>query len=335
MWRTIGQPEIISLLKNGLDTNNLSHAYLLTGPIHVGKTTLALDLAQALNCLNPDTPCGKCNSCNKILNGKHPDVLTIDLNSNKGHTEDKQRIKIGINEIREIERSASLFPYEGKHKVFIINGAENLSIEAANCFLKTLEEPPPGVMIILLTSDEANVLPTLVSRCQRLELKPLSVDEIKEVLIKSQGIHSDKAKLLARLSNGYIGWALMASTDEKYLQQRNTRLSEMFPLFNAGWGERFSFVAKLENDRKIADEILKLWLMWWHDLMLVKCDCNQLVINIDHISTLEKWSRALNLSNIKYFIDCIQEASINIQKNVNLRLVFEVLMLDMPGKEEK
>ena len=335
MWQTIGQTEALALLKHSLGTGNLAHAYLLVGAPHIGKTTLALDLARAVNCQGGEPPCGECQSCLRIADGKHTDITIINLNSVKDSGESKSRVEISIDDIRGLQHDASLPPFEGKCKVFIIDGAEYLSAEAANCLLKTIEEPPPQVMILLLTAEELRLLPTVVSRCQRIELKPMVNDEIEKILVESRGIDSDRAKLLTRLSQGCLGWALRVSIDDSYLAQRNQKLTEMFSLLTAGWEERFSYTAKLGNERKSAEEIIKLWLAWWHDIMLTKCDCKHAVTNIDHIPILEKWAQALSLLEIRDFINSLHKSLNHIAMNANLRLVSEILMLDMPKKEVK
>lgn len=335
MWQTIGQSKALALLEHSLRTGSLAHAYLFAGPPHVGKTTLALDLAQALNCQGVEPPCGKCQSCRRIVNGKHADIAIIGLNSARGLREMKPRVEISIEDIRELQRSVSLPPYEGKYKVFIIDGAEYLSAEAANCLLKTLEEPPPRVIMLLLAAEELQLLPTVVSRCQRVELKPMPSGEVERVLIKSRGVDRDKARLLARLSQGCLGWALTASVDDGYLVQRTQRLSEMLSLLGTGWEERFVYAAQLGNDRRSAEEVIKLWLIWWHDVMLTKCGCKQVISNVDHTLALEESAQALSLLEINNFINSLQKSLSQISKNANLRLVFEILMLDMPRKEGK
>jgi DNA polymerase-3 subunit delta' len=335
MWQTIGQTEALALLEHSLETGNLAHAYLFVGAPHIGKTTLALDLARAVNCQENQPPCGECQSCRRIADGKHTDITIISLNSARDSGETKSRVEISIDDIRGLQHNASLPPFEGKCKVFIIDGAEYLSSEAANCLLKTIEEPPPQVMILLLTAEELRLLPTVVSRCQRIELKPMSSDKIERILIESYGMDDDRAKLLSRLSQGCLGWALTVVVDDSYLAQRNQRLAEMFSLLTAGWEERFSYTAKLGNERKSAEEIIKLWLDWWHDVMLTKCDCKQAITNVDHIPTLEKWAQVLDLSEIRTFINSLHNSLNQIATNANLRLVFEILMLDMPKKEVK
>jgi len=335
MWQTIGQPEALALLEHSLRSGNLAHAYLFVGAPHIGKMTLALDLARAVNCQGNEPPCGECQSCRRIADDKHTDVTIISLNSTKESGEAKSRVEISIDDIRGLQHNASLPPFEGKCKVFIIDGAEYLSSEAANCLLKTIEEPPPQVMILLLTAEELQLLPTVVSRCQRVELKPMSNDEIERILIESYGVEVDKARLLARLSQGCIGWALKDSTDDNYLAQRNQRLAEMFALLTAGWEERFSHAAKFGNDRKSAEEIIKFWITWWHDVMLSKCNCEHAITNVDYASVLEQWAQVLSLSEIRDFINGLHKSLNQIAMNANLRLVFEILMLDMPKKEVK
>lgn len=333
MWQTIGHPKALALLEHSLQTGELAHAYLLVGAPHIGKMTLALDLAQAVNCQGNEPPCGECQSCRRIANGKHADVAIIGLNSAKDSGEIRTRVEISIDDIRELQHSASLPPYEGKCKVFIIDGAEYLSTEAANCLLKTIEEPPPHIMILLLTAEELRLLPTVVSRCQRIELKPISSEETEKILVESHGVDSDRARLLARLSQGCLGWALSVSVDDSYLAQRTQRLTEMFSLLGAGWEERFSYAAKLGNERKSAEEAIKLWLVWWRDVMLTKCGCKHTTTNVDYISKLEKWAQALSLLEIRNFIDSLRQSLNQIAVNANLRLVFEILMLNMPKKE--
>ena len=334
MWRIIGQSHAVALLENGLRAGNLSHAYLFVGPTHIGKATLALDLAQALNCPGAHPPCGECKSCHRIATGKHADVVIIDRNQDFGNQPDTPKhITISIDKIRKLQGQASLSAFEGKYKIFIIDGAEYLTPEAANCLLKVLEEPPPNVLIVLLADNKANLLPTVISRCQYLELKPVPSIELEKVLNESYSVESDKAKLLARLSEGCPGWAIMAADDDTFLEQRSQKLSALFPLLQSSWEERFDYVAQIAGDRKLVEEVLKLWLTWWRDVMLAKCGCGQAITNVDAIAIIEEWTQALSMDEIKDFIASLQTSLEQIAKNANVRLVLEVLMLDMPKKK--
>ena len=337
MWQVLGQTKAVSLLQRSLERESLAHAYLLVGPSHVGKMTLAINLAQALNCESAERPCGECLSCQKIASANHADVQVIGLIPNENSAEAKLRTEISIDQIRQMQHSASLPPFEGKYKAFIVDGAEFLSTEAANCMLKTLEEPAGKVVFILLTTNDRLLPETVVSRCQRLELAPLAAAEIETALNNRWGIEPEKAKLLARLSHGCLGWAISAAFDDRLLQQRAEKLDRLLEIMAADYEERFAYAAQLAaqfaQNRESVQEILDLWLDWWRDLMLVKIGCRELVTNVDRISPLVEMARGYQLVQIKGFIHSIQVAGEQLRQNANPRLVLEVLMLDMPGKE--
>jgi DNA polymerase III subunit delta' len=328
MWQVIAQDKIISLLSHSLETNAVAHAYLLVGPRHVGKGTLALNLAQALNCDGPEVPCGQCRSCRRILDGKHADVTIIGLGSGT---------EIGIDDIRGLQRLANLPPYEGKCKVFIIDEAEYLSTEAANALLKVLEEPPQKVVWLLLAAEEQRLLPTIISRCQRLELKPVPSERAQDVLINSYNIDAEKARLLTRLCHGCFGWALSALTSDDILEQRARRITSLFSLLTADLGQRFAYAQEMASqfsqDRRAGAEVMETWLDWWHDLMLIKGGCREAIINADCEVALEKQARALSLSEIKEFLANLCLLQEEITNNVNPRLAMEWLMLSLPRRE--
>ncbi len=337
MWQVVGQTRPVSLLQHSLEREAVAHAYLLVGPPHVGKMTLALNLAQALNCNADEPPCGECDSCQKIALAKHADVQIIGLTQSGNSAETKSRTEISIDQIRQMQHSASLPPFEGRCKVFIIDGAELLSNEAANCLLKTLEEPVGRVIFILLTTDEKLLPATVISRCQRLELPPLAAAEVEATLNSRWGIEPQKAKLLARLSRGCLGWALSAAFDDGLLQQRAEQMDRLLGIIDADYEERFAYafqlVAQFSQSRGTVQERLGLWLDWWRDLMLVKIGCGDTVTNIDRLATLTEMAKGYSLAQIKAFIDSIQASREQLRQNANPQLVLEVLMLDIPRRK--
>jgi len=339
VWQVVGQTRVVTLLQRSLERDSLAHAYLLTGPPNVGKMTLAINLAQAINCPAAERPCGECASCQKIASANHADVQIIGLTQNENSSEAKLRKEIGIDQIRQLQHSTSLPPFEGKYKVFIIEGAEFLSNEAANCLLKTLEEPTGKIIFILLTTNEKLLPATVISRCQRLELTPLTTAETENALTSRWNIESQKARLLARLSRGCLGWALSAVSDESLLIQRKEKAERLLEIINTDYEERFTCAAQLAaqfaQNRELVQETLDLWLNWWRDLLLVKIGCSDIITNIDYLSTLTEMAECYRLNQIKAFIDSIRAAGEQLRQNANPRLVLEVLMLDMPGKEAR
>jgi DNA polymerase-3 subunit delta' len=335
MWSVIGQDKAVSLLQRSLETGSLAHAYLFIGPAHVGKMTLALNMIQALNCESSEPPCGQCNSCRKVIEAKHADVQVIGLNGDGDSSASKQKTEISIDRIREIQHSANLPPFEGKYSTYIIDGAEFLSIEAANCLLKTLEEPADNVVFILLTANEQLLPMTVISRCQRVELPPLSADKIEYVLSSNWGIESQEARLLARLSNGCLGWAVSAHLDSSFLEQRNGYLDELIEVIETDLDKRFAYAVKLaaqfSQNRAVVQEQIGTWISWWRDMLLVKTGCVDYVTNIDRLAILNDMVRSYSINQIQTFIKDIQAAGEQLKQNANPRLVLEVLMLNIPA----
>jgi DNA polymerase-3 subunit delta' len=334
MWQIIGQTRAVSLLQHSIASGNLAHAYLCVGPAHVGKMTLALHLAQALNCEAPDPPCRECPSCRKIQAGNHSDVQVIGLLRNEEQDEKKL---ISIEQIEGLQHDANLPPFEGKHKVFIIEDADLLSLSAANSLLKTLEEPAGKVTFILLTVNDRLLPTTVVSRCQRLELPPLSIAEEAGALAEWLGIDPERARLLAGLSHGCPGWAIAVNGDDNLLQKRDEQLQRMLEVIGADCVERFACAAQLATkyyqNRGAVYDTLDLWLDYWRDLMLVKLGRHDMITNIDRKDELIEMSGYYRLDQMKDFIESIGSAAKQLRQNVNARLALEVLMLDIPAKE--
>ena len=333
MWTVFGQDHLLKRIESTLQARRQSHAYILCGPPHVGKMALALNLTQALNCLEgPGIPCGTCTQCIRIANGHHADVRIV----TPGYSEESRaaRTMIGINDVKEALRRVNLNPYEGTTSVVILDGTESMSDEAANALLKTLEEPPPQVMFLLLATNEEAVLPTIRSRCQNITLNTLSKDLMVELLVAEYQATPTQAEQLFRLSQGCMGWAIGALEDPQVLEQRQADLEKLQETLKAGLETRFTYANEVATlfgkDRKAAKDLLALWIRWWRDLLLIKEGADAFLHNEDHEESLKSQASSLNTIEILKFINRLIQTMSSLDSNANPRLAMEVLMLNLP-----
>ena len=209
-WTTIGHDQILEILGKAVELDRMSHSFVITGIESVGKMTVALDIAKAANCEISNTeqrPCGECSQCQRIQSGYHTDVFIYDLEIKDG-TSGQLSTTITMEQLREdFLKQIHRKPFEGKTRVFIIASADLMRLEQSNILLKTLEEPPDDTIIILLATGTENLLETIVSRCQLLQLKPASTEKIMEVISDSDFHTEIERNKIARLAKGRIGWA--------------------------------------------------------------------------------------------------------------------------------
>ncbi|MDO8490673.1 MAG: DNA polymerase III subunit delta' [Dehalococcoidia bacterium] len=336
MWEVFGHEKALKALTTGLEQGRLAHAYLFAGPAHVGKMTLAVNLAQAVNCREAERPCGECNACRRIKGGKHTDVQVVSRLADEGG---RTKADISIDQVREFERQANLKAYEGQCRVFIIEDAEKMTTEAANCLLKTLEEPPPQVLLLLLTSKERQLLPTIVSRCRRIEMKPLPVSAVEQALQERWQAPPDKARVLARLSAGRLGWAMTAHLDNKVLEERSHRLARFIEVASAPRSQRLAYAAELAaqfgRGADSVDETLELWCGWWRDLLLVKGGGQRLIANVNLEPSVNDEAAQSELATIRRFLQSLDDAGRQLERRANPLLVLEVLMLSLPHRSKE
>ena len=334
MWRLRGHEAALAQIDKSFKAERYAHAYLLVGPAQVGKGTLAIDMAQAANCLSAeDVPCGRCIQCVRIAAGQHADVVVIGVE--RREEDGPPRKEIGIDDVRDVQRQASLKPYEGKYRVFIFDGSEHMSEEAANALLKTLEEPPPQVMLILLACQEEALLPTIRSRCRRLELKPLPLSRMTAELVDARQLGEGDAAVLGRLSMGRLGWSYAALADPSIMEKRNEDLSRIAHLPEASLEDRYSYASDLASmytgAREAGREALNLWARWWRDLLLIKEGAGQYVHNVDWADTLNLMASTYTTGQVVGFIRAVLRTIGALEHNANARLALEVLMLTLPA----
>ena len=333
VWRTTGHDRTVGILRRGLAQGRLSHAYLIAGPGHVGKMTLAIDVAMAVCCTEEQKPCGACAQCTRVARGLHTDVRVVSIEGGEKES-GRGRVLIGIDQVRQVQREASLTPFEGSHRVIIFDGAERLSEEAANSLLKFLEEPPDQVVLLLLASDAAALPATVVSRCQLLELRPVPADVIARALAERYELDSVGADEIARLAEGRPGWAFLAAEDGEVLAALSRKLDVIEDVVGGTLEGRFAYAAGLasafERDRESAREELELWKAWWRSVLLVKEDLAGFVVHTSRLGSLEQVAASLSDAQAAHAMEAVSETAEHLERNVSPRLALEELMLALP-----
>lgn len=332
MWNFVGNSYAVSLLDRAIREGSPAHAYLLAGPSHVGKKTLAIRFAQALNCAFKPPPCRVCPSCQRIAEGKHADVSIIGVEPGSSRTE------IGIDQIRALSHQANFPPYEGRYRVFIMDRAELLSLEAANCLLKTLEEPPGRVVFMLLVAHVDSIPATVVSRCEGLNLRPVAKSEIEEALRTQFGLEPERSRLISRRACGLPGRAFALAQDESLLAAFDAYRQELLRLFVMDDANRLLYSGELtkrfSSNREEVLDMLGVWLTLAHDMLREGVGQGGLVSNVDIVSEVRRYAQGTGCLEIRRLIDHIQSAITDLRRNANTMLAFDSLALSVPYLRE-
>jgi DNA polymerase-3 subunit delta' len=312
--RIRGQAAAVELLSRVIETERVAHAYAFVGPSGVGRKLTALAFAQALLCRAGG--CGRCRSCARVSAGVHPDCRLV--------VPEGQAIK--IEQVRELERLASLTPHEERVKVFIVDDAERLTLPAANALLKTLEEPPPRTVLVLILTRLRALPATILSRCQPVRFSPLSPSDVVAVLTE-RGIGESQARLLAHACQGRVGWAL-AQDPEKFFERRDLALSVLAEAKEQGAETLLERAESLGRDRSQLESVIETYWLWYRDLLCVKAGGEpQLVIHADRQAELEEAARTSSWEKILQGLRHCREAWQALQGNVSPRLTLEVTLV--------
>ena len=327
-WHILGHQWAVDLLAEHTAQGGLRHAYLFTGPTGVGRRTLALRLAQAVNCLQPPAPgqpCGACSACTRIEKMQHPDLAVIQAEQAGG--------TLKVEQVRELQRSLSLAPYEAQFRVALLLRFEEAHASAANALLKTLEEPASKVLLLLTAESVESLLPTIVSRCEVLRLRPLPVAEA-EVGLQRWGMPAAQARLLAHISGGRPGYALRLHGSPELLEQRQAWLTELSTLLGSSRVERFAYARRAakaaSDDRAALRSSLQTWSSFWRDVVLLASGSSAPITNLDYAAQVQELAAEQGLDRARLVLERTEHTLSLIDRNIHVRLALETLLLDLP-----
>lgn len=329
----VGHQWAVDLLQNSIQQDRLRHAYLFVGAAQLGKSTLARHFAQSLLCTQAvaGRACEQCRSCRLLQAGSHPDFILASPTDRQGQP-DRENGLHRAEQAADIIRQAMLHPMEGRYKVFLIQDAQRAHTSFANKLLKTLEEPPPHVVLCLTALDRSALLPTIVSRCQILALRPLGGQIMEEALQARWGVPPKQAAVLARLANGCLGWAVEQHSQAEPLAERSEQLAELQDLSRSSRVARLAFAQKLTSARNQTRlfSLLGLWTGWWRDVMLAQSGCLEQCANVDFLDTLADTASDYRRDDVQAYLRTLSRVEGYLRHTVNTGLALDVLLLKMP-----
>jgi len=315
-----GQERAVEFFRNCVNRDRLAHAYLFSGFGGLGKTLLAQILAKFLNCENPVKKvsslidcCDSCASCRKIDSSNHPDVHWIEPVGRSG--------RVAIDQVRSMQKQISLKSYEGRFKVFIIQDAHKMTQEAANCLLKTLEEPPDWSLVILTATNISGLLPTIISRCQIIKFYPLNYDRLKEILKADYALDEGYLHFLSAASEGRIGRALSLKNEDSFVK-KNRLIDKICAVERGASFNMFNI-----KDKKNLPTQIRYLLNWFRDILIFKAGAAAAdVINADRIEDIKSWASIYSFDDLEQVIAKINTAHRLIEQNVNPKIALEVML---------
>jgi DNA polymerase-3 subunit delta' len=344
----IGQPRVKSFFQRALASARLSHAYLFVGDRGVGKEAMALEWAKLLLCPNQTQHPVNCPDCNRIAKFNHPDVHFIFPAPAKVKEDEYRKIvaslienpynrlelwanpSISIERIRELRQTSAFKSFEGKGRVVIVADCERMTIEAANALLKILEEPPPKMYIIMISSRPNLLLPTITSRCQLLKFEPLPASEIESALVSRNGVDEEQARLTARLAAGSYRRALEL-LDENLAEMQNRAL-EFFRKSVQNETAQIHFIEEVlvecQRDLKKIRDLLILLSLWLRDAMIFKesGQLSELLINYNQSAVFKNFVQSCPQADLHSAVAEIEKSLELMDRNVQINLILIVLM---------
>lgn len=313
-----GQDRAATFLKRSIANDRVAHAYIFLGPRGVGKFTTALNFAKALNCQKPadNEPCEVCASCRKIQTFNHPDLFIAKL--------EKDETSIKIERIRQLIKDIGMKPYEGRKKVYIIDGADLMTQESSNALLKTLEEPPSDSVMILIAENLGLLFHTIVSRSQIVRFFALKPEIVTEILVKEHALDAQHAHILAHLSSGRLGEAL-AYAQPAFFDRRSAVIDGLL--------KRTLFDGEFDGGRKDIYITLDIMLTWYRDILVAQAGLDdKMLFNIDKKDAIYDAAKRLDAGYVLSAIRHIIETGSSLDQNANQKLAMNVLGLHISNR---
>lgn len=317
----IGQELIKEHLQNAIQLNKVSHAYMIRGEKGSGKEFVAKVFAQTLQCeKGGTTPCEECHSCRQAVSKNHPDIIRV--------THEKPN-SIGVEDIRQqVTGDVQIKPYSGPCKIYIVNDAEKMTVQAQNALLKTLEEPPSYAVILLLTSNAELLLPTLHSRCVGLSMKPVDNKQMRKYLMGELKIPDYQADICVAFARGNIGKAKSLATSEDFDNIKDEAVTVLKYIREMEINELVSAVKKIAEYKVSIEDYLDILMVWYRDVLFYKAthDVNELTFKED-LRYIKKQASESTYEGIEIIIHAIEKTKSRLSANVNFDLAMELLLL--------
>ncbi len=318
----LGHDTIKQHFQKAIELHKVSHAYILAGEAGMGRKSLAHAFALTLLCEKGGSqPCMNCHACKQVLSGNHPDLI---------HVTHEKPASIGVDDIREqIHDTIMIRPYSSYYKIYIVDEAEKMTIQAQNALLKTIEEPPSYAVIILLTTNGDLFLPTILSRCVQLKLKPLQDSVISEYLVEALGVSESEARLYAAFARGNLGKAIKLCGSEEFKDMYKRLLAMLRNIRNMDISDLLEFIKKIKEEMDIY-ECLDFMQVWYRDALMFKVtnDANLLIFKEEY-STISEMSRQIGYDGFENILQAIEKARVRLEANVNMELAMELMFLVM------
>lgn len=320
-WNLLGHNWAVDMLRRHIATGEARHAYLFAGPSGLGRRSLALAFARALNCTNPPAPggfCGQCRDCKGIAAMAHPDLAVIQAENEGGI--------LKVDQVRELKRAVSLKPYQSKYRVALFLRFQEANPSASNALLKTLEEAPSYAILLLTADNPESLLPTIVSRCEVLRLRPLPIEQVKKEL-ENRGMENGQAELIAHISGGRPGYAFRLAEDKSLLDFRTQRLDDLQKLLSSSRVDKFAYAEKLAKDKDGMRQTFLVWESFWRDVFLRASKADSPLANVDRAEEIASLVARLDLPAARQRVNEVERALHQMERNANTRLLSEVLLL--------